>query len=78
MKVETFVLSISASPSVIKFSDLDDFRISISATNQNSKTIKPELQMTDLYINEVKSMTWMLAISNGIRESKLFSALMGL
>ncbi|MFM9948413.1 MAG: hypothetical protein ACKV1O_10785 [Saprospiraceae bacterium] len=73
MKKEKLTLTLSVSPSTLYFSNLKDFQISIAVTNLSKMTINPQLQMTDLNINGEKSMIWMLAICNGIRESKWFS-----
>lgn len=73
MKKENISIQLSTNTETIILSKLKNFEISISGTNHGNRVVNPEFQMTDLYVNGVKSMTWMLAIGNGIREAKWYS-----
>jgi len=70
MKAGDIKLKLAAKPLKLTLSQLNRFKISLSATNQGSEVIDPELQHARLLVNGHASKAWSLAIGNGRREAK--------
>ncbi|MEQ8997201.1 MAG: hypothetical protein RID53_11960 [Coleofasciculus sp. B1-GNL1-01] len=72
-KIDTVQLQITAEPLEFSISEIQNFKISLTATNQSDEVTNPELHLVKLFINGEQSMAWNLAISNGLREEKWFA-----
>lgn len=71
--LELIEVQLGANPLSVPMSDIEAFKISISATNQGDETIDPELHRARLSVNGQDSIDWSLTISNGRREEKWFA-----
>jgi hypothetical protein len=66
-------LKITAHPEHLLFSERNNFIISLTVTNLSGQLMRPELYLTKLFINEVESFVWSLAIGNGKKEAQWYS-----
>lgn len=73
MQTTTVALELGVKPLQFSMSERDWIKISITATNQGSEVVDPELHRTRLYINGKDSLIWNEAIGNGKREPKWFA-----
>lgn len=70
MQPATVIVQLVAEPLQFTMSERNRFKISITARNQGSEVIDPELHRAKLFVNGKDSFVWNLAISNGKREAK--------
>lgn len=73
-KMQTDIkLTLSANHLKFYFSNRDELKLTMTATNPGHEVIKPDLSFTKLIVNEKESLIWAEAIGNGIRESKWYA-----
>ena len=73
MNATVVKLKLEAKPQRLTLAQRQRFRISLTATNQGSEIIDPELHNVRLFVNGQQSKAWSLAIGNGRREDKWFA-----
>jgi len=73
MKKGTIKLLLSAEPQHLTMFERKDFKISLTATNQGSEIVDPQLHKAKLLVNGKEAKVWTLAIGNGKREAKWFA-----
>jgi hypothetical protein len=66
-------LTLEVEPLKLTMRERENFRISLSATNDGAEVIDPHLHHAKLFVNEEESKAWSLAIGNGKREAKWFA-----
>lgn len=65
-------VALDVDPPELTLAERGRFRISLSATNEGSETVDPELHLAQLLVNGTPSKAWSLAVGNGKRERKWF------
>ncbi|MBC7775973.1 MAG: hypothetical protein H7246_11110 [Phycisphaerae bacterium] len=70
MKKKDMLIELNASPLNLSLLERDQFKVTISATNHGASIADPELHLAELYVNDIPSKPWSLAIGNGKREAK--------
>lgn len=73
MNTDSMQVELTADPLKFRISEIDNFNISIAATNQGDQVVDPELYRARLFINGKDSLAWSDMISNGHRETKWFA-----
>ena len=70
MKEEPVKLLVRADPRQLTLPERKYFKISLTAINQGTEIIDPQLHRVKLLVNGKESKVWSLAVSNGKREAK--------
>ena len=67
VKKKDIDIELSAAPLQLLLLEREHFKITLSATNHGDSVVDPQLQLAELYVNDVPSKPWSLAIGNGKR-----------
>lgn len=65
MKNETLHIELLVSSDTLKLSEVADFEVGLSLTNESDSPVHFEIAETELYVNDTKNFAWDLAVQNG-------------
>lgn len=62
---ETLEIQFLVSSNKLKMKDVPTFKVGLKISNTGSRNSKVDLSNSALYVNEIKSVAWDLAVQNG-------------